>query len=317
VPSTRELALVSLKGSPDFVVRDVTDINHPYTVSSPGNQVDYAAQFVNAGELSVAVDGTGLVRMPLSGSPKTVISPCGTRLFAWSPDGTAAAYVGSTQVDPQLEALHIVSGGWDTVVDTLRNPIQGGFGCESRSSCSSWAFKVLYSPNGGYISVVQVPGTGLHVWTSSGKLVLSATAASTLPVWSGETLYWRDDKGVEMWRNGAQSLVLPGVGWIGPHASATGGMIVYESKDPGTFTSHVHLLDTATGKTREVAQSRSFPGFLTPRYIWYLGERPCASTEPCIDPTISTGITYIYDLQTGTEYQSIISNVFDVWPHPA
>jgi hypothetical protein len=33
--------------------------------------------------------------------------------------------------------------------------------------------------------------------------------------------------------------------------------------------------------------------------------------------TITTGKTYIYDLQTGTETESIITQVFDVWPHPA
>ena len=300
------------------MVRDVTDINHPYTVSLLGNQVDYATQFVNGAELSAVVDGTGLVRMPLSGSPKTVVAPCGTRLFAWSPDGTAAAYVQSGQDDPQLEGLHVVSGGRDSVVNTIRNPIQGGVGCENRSSCSSFAFQVLYSPDGAYISLGQTPGTGLHVWTSSGKLAtITTTAGATKPVWSGQTLYWRDNEGVELWRNGVESLVLPGVSWNSVHASPAGGLIVYETRD-ASGTGHIQVLDTATGTAREVAQSRGDPAFLSSRYIWYAGERPCASvSEMCLDPTTASGITYIYDLQTGTEAQSIITRVYDVWPHPA
>jgi hypothetical protein len=312
------LAVVTLRGSNAFVVRDITDINHPFTVSTLGDQVYdnflEVPQFVSAAEISHFIPSTGLVRMPLSGSPKTVAAVCVSDRFAWSPDGTAAAYVAITQ-DPRVEALHIVSSGRDNIVDSIRNDFGGG-GCESRRSCNGWAFGLLYSPNGAYISLVEAPGTGLHVWTSSGKLVTSS-ATGTLPVWSGDALYWRDVKGVAMWRNGVESVVLPGVSWNGPHASATGGSIVFETRDVGSDTAHVQLLDTRTGKTREIAQSRGYPAFLTARYIWYRGERPCAWPELCIDPTISTGNTYIYDLQTGAEYQSIITWVYDVWPHPA
>jgi hypothetical protein len=31
--------------------------------------------------------------------------------------------------------------------------------------------------------------------------------------------------------------------------------------------------------------------------------------------TLPTGKTYIYDLQTGTETESRITAVYDVWPH--
>jgi hypothetical protein len=59
----------------------------------------------------------------------------------------------------------------------------------------------------------------------------------------------------------------------------------------------------------------SRPAFLTSRYLWYMGERPCKASDACaFGPTIAT-VPYIYDLQTGTEYQSIILSVWDVWPH--
>jgi hypothetical protein len=315
-PSTRKLALVSLSGSTDFVVRDITDINHPFTVSSLGSLVNYASKFVNDSEVSSTADGTlGLVRMPLSGSPLTVASACGSQPFAWSPDGTAAAYIRAT-ADPKVQDLRIMSAGKDRVVDSMP-ALYFGVGCEDRGCADRWDIRILYSPDGAYISYVQLlPVSVFRIWTSSGKRLKSIDGSSaTMSVWSGNTLYWRDDKGVEMWRDGTQSLLLPGVSWIRPKASQAGGQIVFETRDAATGTAHVFLLDTATGKARELAQSRSEPAFLTSRYVWYSGERLCKPSDNCVvGPTITT-VPYIYDLQTGTEYRSIISTVWDVWPH--
>jgi len=309
--------LVSLKGSNDFVVRDISDINHPFTVSSLGGLVDYAAQFVSATQLSDLDATLGLVRMPLSGSPRTVVAPCGGTLFAWNPDGTAVAYVAGG-IDSKVNQLHMVSGGRDTIVDTISSPFQGAVGCESRSCGDTWFFRVLYSPNGAFVALAESPGPGIRIYTPRGALVDSVDALSpTMAVWSGSALYWRDDKGIEMWRDGSRSLVLPGVSWIRPHASPAGGQIVYETREPGYTTAHTFVLDTANGASREIAQSRSEPAFLTARYLWYLGERSCTPAGSCITPTVPTDVTYIYDLQTGTESQSIITQVRDVWPHPA
>jgi hypothetical protein len=308
--------LVSLSGGFDFVVRDITDINHPFTVSSLGSQVNWASRFVNDAELSSTADGSlGLVRMPLSGAPKTVVSACGSMTFAWSPDGTAAAYL-RPNADPKLQDLHIVSGGRDRVVDSMPG-LYFSVGCEDRGCADTWDIRLLYSPDGAYISYVQLlPVSVFRIWTSSGKRLKSIDGSSaTMSVWSGNTFYWRDDKGVEMWRDGTQSLLVPGVRWIRPKASQAGGQIVYETRDPGNSTPHVFLFDTATAKARELVQSRSEPAFLTSRFVWYLGERPCKTSDPCVvGPTITTA-PYIYDLQAGSESQSIITTVWDVWPH--
>lgn len=321
-PSTRALALVSLNGSTDFVVRDVTDIAHPFTISTLGNQVYdnvlEVPQFVSAAEISTAIPSIGLVRMPLSGSPKTVVAACGSERFAWSPGGTDAAYM-HRNANPIFQDLHLMSAGYDRVTDSTPEHAFG-IACENRASCAGWHYRLLYSPGGAYISYVEwLPVmTVFRIWTSDGKVVKSMDGSSaTMSVWSGEALYWRDDKGVERWRNGSQSLLLPGVSWIEPRASGAGGLIVYETRDAGSDAARVYVLDTATGKAREIARSRSSPAFLTSRYIWYRGERPCASTDVCVDPTIATGTTYLYDLQTGAESESIITAVFDVWPHPA
>jgi hypothetical protein len=197
------------------------------------------------------------------------------------------------------------------------NPFPGPVGCESRDCADNWFFHIHYSQNGGYISLVELPAPGLRIWTSSGKLLKSVdNSSATMSVWSGNALYWRDDKGVEMWRDGSQSLVLPGVSWIRPHASQAGGQIVYETRDANYSTAHVHLFDTVTQKTREIAESRSEPAFLDSHNIWYMGERACVASDPCFASTIATR-PYIYDLQTRTESQSIITNVWDVWPHAA
>ena len=66
---------------------------------------------------------------------------------------------------------------------------------------------------------------------------------------------------------------------------------------------------------RELRSSRSEPAFLNSHLIWYQGEAPC--TGDCIGPTSETGIYYIYDLNDGTEVRSVISVVWDVWPHAA
>jgi hypothetical protein len=141
-----------------------------------------------------------------------------------------------------------------------------------------------------------------------------------MSVWSGDALYFRDAAGVEMWRAGAQSLLLAGVAWIRPKASPAGGQIVYEIRD-SAGVAHVVILDTRTGETREIAKSRSEPAFLSSHLIWYRGERPCVSGDPppCGSgiTNTDTGKTYIYDLQDGSESQSDITAVFDVWPHPA
>jgi hypothetical protein len=76
---------VTLRGSDSLVVRDLTDINHPKTASNMG--AISGPVFVSGTEISYANE-TGLFRVPLSGSPKTlVVNHGGTG--DWSPDGSA------------------------------------------------------------------------------------------------------------------------------------------------------------------------------------------------------------------------------------
>jgi hypothetical protein len=183
-------------------------------------------------------------------------------------------------------------------------------------------FKLLYSPDGTLISLVTTgfSGSSFRLWSSDGKLLGSSDApGSTMSVWSGASLYFRDAKGVEVTSGGPAALFLPGTMWITPSASPDGVHIVFVARDSGGW-GHTYVVDTTTRKVRELNKARSGAVFLTSRYIWYVRERTCEPADGCgAQPPWhpASGKTYIYDLQDGTETESIITSVADVWPHSA
>lgn len=320
-PSNRNLEIVSLKGSPKYVVRDITDILHPTTLSTLENTGPM--RFVSASELSIA--SPELVRMPLSGSPRTTVaSPCfGMLGFAWSPDGRSAAYL-TDRSDYSVTELHLIDGGYDRAATTTPFvPITDcGPPCEDFVD-----LRLLYSPNGSYVSAaVAWSSPFIRIWTSDGRLVQTIDAdpadtrsGPTMSVWSGNSLLFRDKQGIQAWRDGKESLRVPGVAWIRPNASPAGGQVVYAAKDQ-TGAPNVFILDTASGNVRMIAKLRSEPAFLNSHLVWYKEEGPCVSGDsyPCGPlATKWTGKTYIYDLQDNTETESLIAAVWDVWPHPA
>lgn len=80
--------------------------------------------------------------------------------------------------------------------------------------CEDLDDRTLFSPDGAYNSFVENWGRPvLRVWTSGGKLleaiegsVNDFRSGPTMSVWSGSSLYWRDSGGVEVWREGRESL---------------------------------------------------------------------------------------------------------------
>jgi len=317
-PSSRNLALVSLLGDNKLVVRDITDMNHPNTVGT----VDVSSQpkFVNASDVSYLDQSGKLVRFAFSGTSRTIVAACAS-LFDWSRNGTSAVYL--TQTDSGMDDLHQISAGEDRVLGSV--PASGAGGCETIEGCAianSVDFRLSYSPDGATISIVS-SGFGQSVFrvlSSDGKLLKSSDSlGATMSVWSGNGLYFRDAAGVHVWRAGAVSTFLPGVAWIRPKASPTGGNVVYVARD-NLGWAHTYVVDTTTTIVRELKTGRAEPVFLTSRYVWYKGERECVPADGCgPNPPFHplSGKTYIYDLQDGTETESIIANVFDVWPHAA
>jgi hypothetical protein len=279
--------------------------------------------FASATEVSYAND-TGLFRMPLIGSPKTLVVKAGGG-GDWSPDSQAVVYTtaSSTDVYTGKITVHQFRGGNDQVLGTT--PPGGGGGCESIASCTlpNWLdSRLSFSPDGTLISIV-VDGFGMsvfRVWTVDGTLLTSNDSKGiTMSAWSGQSLYFDGRSGVESWRDGVTSTFLAKAYWVKPSASPAGGQVVYTERDSHGW-GHIRMVDTATGKVRELKAARTDAVFLTSRFIWYQGERACTAAESCgSHPAFHplSGKTYIYDLQTGTETESIITSVSDVWPHAA
>ncbi len=312
-----DLALVTLRGSSSYLVRDLTDISHPKTVSNLG--AISAPVFVNGTEISYAVD-SNLYRAPLAGTPVSLVTSKGGA-GVWNSDGSAVLY--TTAFDPSTTSVHQLRAGQDQILGSVHGGGVGG--CETISSCqiaNFLDFRLLYSPDGTMVSLVTTGFTGssFRVWSSTGILATSSDAqASTFSEWSGTSLYFRDANGVEVWHEGVVSPFLPGVAWIKPRASSAAGQIVYTARDSNGW-GHVYVVDTTTRKVRELKSARSDAVFLTSRYVWYQGERACVASDVCgARPPFHplSGKTYIYDLQAGTETESIITSVSDVWPHPA
>ncbi len=320
-PTYRCLAVVTLKGSSSWVVRDLTDINHPKTVSNLG--AICGPVFISGTEISCAND-TGLFSMPLSGSPKTLVVKGGGN-GDWSPDGKAVVYTTFTSTDSCKGTLtvHQLRAGLDQVLGSV--PSGGCYDCQTISNCgisNVLDFRLLYSPDGSLISLVTtgIGMSAIRLWSSDGKVLESSDAqGSTMSAWSGPSLYFVGPGRVESWRDGVTSTFLAKVFWFKPSASPVGGQVVYTVRDSHGW-GHIRIVDTATGKVRELKADRTDAVFLTSRYIWYRGERACTAAESCgSHPPFHplSGKTYIYDLQTGTETQSIITSVSDVWPHAA
>ena len=317
VSSSRNLVIAELAGGSRYVVRDITDISHPSTVSTL--DAVSSPKFVGAADVSYVDSDGNVVRLTYASSRKLTVARC-VSLFDWSPDGTALAYLSQTDSGSELRLLR---GGVDRSLGPI--PQSGGGGCESIAGCSivnSLDYRLSYSPDGAFISMV-FNGFGksvFRIWSSDGKQLQSGDSKEfTMSAWSGSGLYLRDAQGVEVWRAGNTSMFLPGVVWIRPHASPAGGQVVYLSRDADGW-GHISVVDTTTRVARELKAHRSEPVFLTSRYVWYLGERDCVPEEGCgphppFHP--ASGKTYIYDLQDGTETASVIVSVLDVWPHAA
>lgn len=342
-PSNRCLALVTLRGSSQVVARDITDINHGKTVGTLGpipapvgfgpSLGGASGQFVSATELSY-VGGptdqnyslpTSLFRTTsLSGSPRTTVvkGNQGVFVFAWNPSGTSVVYLTSNLT---ATTLHQLTAGRDRVLASL--PAPGVGGCEVapcpgpfQNPADNADFRVSYSPDGAFISVVQ-NGIKSFFWVGSAAgrvLKSSGSEVISMSAWSDGSLYFRDSTGVEVWRDGVTSKFLPGVAWIRPKASPGGGQIVYEARD-AKGSAHVFVVDIASHKVRDLGKGRAEPVFLTSRYVWYEAEPTCVAAGKCEPsfPGTASGKTYIYDLVDGTEKESIITEVLDVWPHPA
>lgn len=326
--STRNLVIAHLNGSDQTVIRDVTDINNPSTVATLGSvggwQSDgwQSPSFISPTVISYVNNGRELVRSSLSGQAVVVAATCAPfsiPAYAWSRDGEKFTYV----VDPQLTQdafqWHLVSAGVDRILGTAPLWCYCGNGSEDDS------LDVRFSADGQLVSLIDGfwTGTALQVRRLDGTLVGNEIRGGrnpsnlvTMGIWSGTDFFYRDARGVERWHDGNATLFLSGVTWLHPRSSPNGDQIVYAARGSDGLA-HITVVNTTTGQARQVqGHAANAPMFLSSRYLWYRGERLCGANEPgiCIKATF-TGKTYIYDLQTGIEWESIITDIADVWPH--
>src|SRR2546428_6481181 len=125
-PSHHCLAMVTLRGSDQLVIRDLTDIAHPKTIGTAGRAFELlgygpalegaGGQFVSSSEIAYLGGQTDpyyalpntLFRRPISGTPSPVVvrGDKAVFLFASRPDGSVA-YL--TTADLRLE-LHVLTG---------------------------------------------------------------------------------------------------------------------------------------------------------------------------------------------------------------
>ena len=255
--------------------------------------------------------------LTLACKPATIVA------YRWSPDGQAFSYVlepASWVTGSALFEWHLVAGGVDKVIG------HAPAWCHCGGGSDQFSVAVGFSSDRRFVSLIDAFGVGaaLQVRRLDGSVVGHDVHGDwnnqmvTMAVWSRSDLFFRDSKGVERWRDGTITAFLPGVLWLHPRVSPDGGQIVYAARGTDHLP-RIFVVDASTGQRRQLSvQARSEPMFLTPRYVWYRGERACGSNEPGIcNVSTLTGKTYLYDLQTGTEVESAITNIADVWPPAA
>jgi len=264
--------------------------------------------------------------MPLAGTPQIqaayLCPPAAVVRLAWSRDGRSLTYIEEVEdaTTPGRTTFdwHLVTNGSDRLIGTA----PAWCHCDGETGADVLDFRIGVSTDGSYVFLVEnvaISASDLQIRRLDGTLVTEIKPvvpdSVSMGVWSGASLYFRDSKGVEAWTAGAVRPFLPGAAWIRPKANPAGGEITYFARGSDGL-GHAYVVSTATGQVSQLtAAPRIEPVFLSPRYIWSEGERLCTPADTCpFSKTMPTGITYIYDRQTGTESVSRITVVYDVWP---
>ena len=237
-------------------------------------------------------------------------------VYAWSPDAKILSYLSSNSAGV---AWHLLSAAGDVTLSSLGQIPGRGVNADSDDAMTG------FSADGRYVALENTfsgPGTAAPfqiVRLSDHRLVYSRKDG-TMATWlgTGARLFFRTLAGVEAWdaKSGAQ-VVVPGLAWIHPWASADGLRITYTTAD-GTGNHQVGYLrvsDLPQVGTVESLHPGTGAAFLNSTLIWYAEESSC-TPNPCGPGGPSpTGQSYLDDLVTQSERPSIDTAVFDSWPH--
>jgi WD40 repeat protein len=329
IPASHELILVTLRNTAGVAVRDISDLAHPVTrcVIKGGTYFRFAFDY-KISYITTAANGDGaLYLVDLSNLTTSLVRTWtnggfGFWIYAWSPDGNSLTYLSSviTSSGDQVVAWHVRSGGRDVILSQLGTI--PGRGVDPNYDDGM----VGYSGDGNYVAVEQTFSTNLsthlQVVRLSDRQVVYSRPDATMATWSGGSpnLYFRRSSGVWTWdpTSGAR-LIVRGLKWIRPWASADGRRIAYMTVMTNGVNHVAWYLRLTVHPARQVQLSRtprSGAAFLSPTLVWYAGEATCSATVICgLGVPPPTGRTYVFDLVTGAENASIDTTFFDSWPH--
>jgi Tol biopolymer transport system component len=238
-------------------------------------------------------------------------------VYAWSPDGAALTYLSSFN---DKVAWHLLSAAGDVTLSDLGSV--PGRGVDRNSDDAM----VGFSADGKYVALENTFSSAAGaarpfqiVRLSDRKLVYSRTDG-TMATWgrSGATFYFRTTRGTESWdpTNGAKVVTFQGFRWIHPWPSADGKRIAYVDTDNVGYhyPGYAQLSDGQAIRVRSRAATGA--AFLNSRLMWYQEEAACSGPTVCgLGEPKLTGRTFIYDVVARTESVSVISALFDSWPH--
>jgi hypothetical protein len=341
IPAGAQLALVTLRGSTDIVVRDITNLAQPVSRCAFKTCSQFCAsygpdyiRFVTSRWVSYmveTVDGEWAMYLADLQTRKTelIATPSAGGffwVFAWSPDGSSLTYLTSDQ-------WRIRSAAGDLALSPLGKDLGYNFDFDGDSRM------VGFSADGHYVAVDQSidlgtkqtaggyaiqKGSLFKVVRLSDMKVVYSRSDGTMAIWAGvgAHLYFRTSSGLNEWNPiyGAQ-LVAPGLAWTDPVASADGQRIAYVTEDANGnhFARHLVLTDQPLRSISLSSLPRVNVAFLTPTLAWYAEESLCNGHCPSYGETSAgppqTGRTYVHDLVTGTISTSVVTAVADSWPH--
>jgi hypothetical protein len=342
IPAGHQLALVTLRGSTDVVVRDITNLAKPVSrcvfggceQSCTSYGPDFM-RFVTASRISYmveTVDGYWAMYVADLISGKTTLARNLGQdsgylwALAWSPDGKSLTYVSANH-------WRIRSAAGDFVLATLGTDLGYNFDFNSDSRM------VGFSADGRYLAIDQsidlgtkhdangyyiVKGALFKVIRVSDRKVVYSRKDGTMATWAGDGahLFFRVGSGLAEWDPiNAARLVVPGLAWIDPVAGPDGTRIAYETIDSkgNHFAAEVRLSDQPLQSLSLSSQPRMNVTFMTATLVWYAGESPCSGPCPGYGETSSgpplSGQTYAHDLVSGTISASAETSVADSWPH--
>jgi len=326
-PAAQE-ALVTLQGSTQPVLADVTDPLHPRTICTITGS--WTPQLVSQQMISWSAT-QGAPGTPGPSVIATLDMFTGTSalaagwtgggfldgLHSWSPDQSSTlVYVTS---DATAVTVHLVSGGGDRVVSTL-----GAVPGRGINPNEDDAF-IGFSPDGAYFAFEQTfTGSGDHldVWSRSGAVFTQANA--TMATWgsTASKLYFRQPNAavVYVWDStGAPGNRAQAFGqqfaWIRPRADAGDDYLAFTVRDSNGIPS-VWLYGHGGRAGGQLPNERSTPSFLNSGTVFMIEEAACGANCGLGPATQPDGKTFTYSIASQTETASTIASVLGVWPRP-